>query len=148
MRIVLVEDDHLQAEWIQSELERDFGVDSTRVERVSTEQEFLSRVESLAKKPPDVVVMDVMIRWTDPKPNMSPPPDDVQEGGPFRAGLRCWQHLARRNPRIPIVFYTVLDKTDIERDLPKLDADYLHLQKTADPKALIERVRLITGRRR
>src|SRR6266850_8480467 len=109
MRILIVEDDYLQAEWIYGSLEQ--ALPDAQFDRVSTESEFRSRFDEIANKGPDVVVMDVMLRWADPIPGLDLPPIDVQKEGFYRAGLRCERILARddRTSQVPVILYTVLE---------------------------------------
>jgi CheY-like chemotaxis protein len=139
MRIVLVEDDHLQAARISDALERNFS--NVRVERCSTESSFRDELERLGDDPPDLIVLDVMLRWADPAPDMPARPDDVRQNGYARAGLRCKTLLARdeRTQDIPTVFYTVLDEIDLGEEARETQPAYL--RKEAEPDQLIEIVR-------
>src|SRR5882672_9400242 len=104
--VLLVEDDHLHAGWITEMLQRAFP--SIKIEPIRTENEFYLGIDAIARKPPDVVIMDVMLRWTDPAPEMSTPPPNVQTEGYRRAGLRCAEMLAKRDAtkHIPIILFT------------------------------------------
>ena len=85
------------------------------VKRVVTELEFRNRFEEIATDNPSLILMDIMLRWTN-KHNLVEPPKDVEERGFYRAGLRCEKMLANddRTNRIPIIIYSVLGKEDLE----------------------------------
>ena len=69
-----------------------------KILRISTESEFRNRFEEIASNPPNVAVLDVMLRWSDLGPSVQERPDDVREEGHFRAGLRC-QRMITSDPR-------------------------------------------------
>lgn len=139
MKVLLVEDDYIQEDMITETLERTFT--GIKVEKIRTEAEFYDGIDRIASKPPDVVVMDVMLRWTDPAPNMPTPPDKVQQEGYPRAGLRCADMLAKRDEtkNIPVILFTVLNREDLE--LPKTNNSILYVSKESDLDELINRVR-------
>jgi len=139
-KVLLVEDDYIQAEWITEMLERAFPY--ATVEPMATEAEFYSSIERIASPPgrPDVVLMDVMLPWAYPTPDMSPPPDNVRREGYRRAGLRCAEMLANREAtkNIPVILFTVLTQDDLEA--PTSDS-LLYVSKESEPEELISRIR-------
>lgn len=146
MYIVLVEDDHLQAEWIEARLREAFhGVE---VERISTEQEFYARFEAIAVARPDVFIVDNMLRWTDPKQDMPAPPPEVQVNGFYRAGLRCKDKIIahEQTRHTPIILYTVLDDLDLDQALQDKPPNVIYLRKDSDPEPLIRIIREVTRR--
>jgi CheY-like chemotaxis protein len=141
MNILVVEDDHLQANWIRSSLEE--GFPGATIQQISTEHEFHSRFNEIVVDPPDVVVMDVMLRWADPIPHLEPPPKEVQDEGFYRAGLRCKKMLAQddRTANVPVILYTVLEYVDLEIDLRDSPSNVTHLRKEANSEELFDRIR-------
>lgn len=124
MYVLIVEDDKAQYEFIDKTLKN--MKDVSRVERFSTEREFYDRFEELAADKPDVILMDIMLRWDNPARQMEQPPEKVIREGFYRAGLRCEKMLAddERTANIRVIIYSVLDPEDLpERDgvefLPK-----------------------------
>src|SRR5262245_13291653 len=109
MKILLVEDDYLMTDWLYPKLEEEFP--NAEIDKISTESEFYSRLVSIAVNPPDIILMDVMLRWADPSPDLQSPPREVQEGGFFRAGLRCQRLLSKKTQpnQIPVVLFTTLE---------------------------------------
>ncbi|MEE9294802.1 MAG: hypothetical protein V3W34_07565 [Phycisphaerae bacterium] len=142
MNIVLLEDDHLQADWIRSELVSELGA-SVRV--VRTEMEFREILSEWQEHPPDIVVLDVIVRWTDPRADIPRPPEDVRNG-PARAGIRCGRRFAEYCPNVPIILYTVLDAVDLEADLTGLPERVITLSKEATSTPLINAIGLLLGR--
>ena len=59
--IVVVEDDHLQEALLEDQLQRAFP--AARIETLVTEQEFRERLADFRTDRPDVIIMDVMLRW-------------------------------------------------------------------------------------
>ena len=144
MRVVLVEDDHLQARWVTETLERAFS--HVKVVPVRTEAEFYSIIDGLGSKPPNVIIMDVMLRWTDPAPDMTIPPENVRREGFRRAGLRCVEKLLERDAtkHIPVILFTVRSYGDLES--PPDVENVLYVSKESEPEELINRIRTILSR--
>ena len=132
MYVLIVEDDNSQYDFIKEALQEMKFV--TRNEWMRTESEFNERLEEVAADKPDVIVMDIMLRWTDPAPEMKPPPPEVIRDKFYRAGFRCVKKLGA-NPRtgdIPIIVYSVLE---VPEDLPQR-AGVRFLSKNFDAKEL------------
>src|SRR5262245_16243553 len=129
MYILIVEDDHSQAELIEEALQKEADLNSTiyEIRRVSTESQFRDQLNDIAERNPDVIVMDVMLRWTDPAPDMKAPPDDILKEGCFRAGVRNAWLLAgnESTKRIPVILYTMLEKIDLGDTSELLEVTYL-----------------------
>lgn len=144
MKILLLEDDDLQADSLRSQLER--GFQDVTVDHVQSEREFRTRLASFEDAPPDIAILDMMVRWTDLHVDMAPPPTDVSEGGHHRAGLRC-HHLLRNAPNtcnVPIVLYSVLDPSNYEADVLDGAGPVVTLTKGTDETRLIKVIRGLT----
>ena len=146
LSVLLVEDDHLQAGWITDTLEHAFP--KIKVKPIRTEAEFYYGFDEIVSKPPDVVIMDVMLRWTDPAPDMVTPPDVVRNEGYRRAGLRCVQMLAGQSAtkNIPVILFTVLDRSDLEFETPCNVDNLLYVSKESEPEELINKIRNVLSR--
>lgn len=144
MKILVVEDDHLQAEWIINNLEKAFS--GATINRISTESEFYLKIDHVIKDPPDVIIIDVMLRWTDPGPDMPIPPEEVRMSGFYRAGFRCKSLLANNDitKDIPLILYTVLEYLDLQRDLQDLPEKAVYLAKDSDSTHLVDKIREVT----
>ena len=139
--IVIVEDDHLQEGPLEEYLAS--AVPGADIEALCTEREFRTRLPALRERIPDVVVMDVMLRWTFPAPDAVAPPGDVAAGGYYRAGLRCARLLAD-DPRlagVPVILYTILERNDLQRDGETLPANSTYVGKHTDLDVLSRKVR-------
>ncbi len=145
MYIVLVEDDHLQAEWVESCLEAAFR--GVKVKKISTESEFYLQLDEISDARPDVFIIDVMLRWADPSPTMQEPPKEVKENGFYRAGLRCKEKILENEKarNIPIILYTVLEELDLEKALQDKSPNVAYLRKDSDSEPLIKMIRQVTG---
>lgn len=135
LRILLVEDDHLQSSGVRRALEASVGAN---VETKSTESEFQSDFDAIAANPPQVVVMDAMLRWANPSPSMPSAPEHVLRN-PEGAGLRCARRL-RQDPRtkgVKVILYSVLAEEDFGGTLP---SDVIPLIKENDWQNLIDKV--------
>ncbi|HEV7892635.1 MAG TPA: hypothetical protein VGP08_18625 [Pyrinomonadaceae bacterium] len=143
MYILIVEDDQSQAGLIEAALRNEPDFYSPKIVRISTESQFRARFEEITAKPPDAIVMDVMLRWADPIPDMLPPPEDVQKEGCFRAGLRNAKLLAHdeRTSKIPVILYTMLEKIDLDGMTERRGIAYLPKDSTLDP--LVQAIRAV-----
>jgi DNA-binding NarL/FixJ family response regulator len=142
MHILLVEDDHMQSDFIRQSLLRTFS--DVRIEVIDTEHRLRSSIDQIAANPPDVVIMDVILRWTDPAPEMPLPPVDVKVEGHYRAGFRCQKLLAEHpgTKRIPVIFYTILEAGDMKTRIDEWSSSNVHyLAKNSDLSQLIELIR-------
>lgn len=142
MRILLVEDDPLQAESILASLKAHFA--EIGIHHLSTEQEFRAKLDEIAASPPDLVILDVMLRWTDPSPEMEVPPEEVRREKHYRAGLRCQRLLSERmgDNCPPILLYTILETEDVGI----LPQGVEHLSKSSDLKPLVKRIKELQQR--
>lgn len=141
LRILIVEDDHLQEGPFEEQLQDAFP--DARIETVPTEKEFRQRLAGYRARPPDVVIMDVMLRWDFPTRDAQPPPADVVEGGYHWAGLRCAELMAAdpRLRRTPVVFCTIVERSDLERDGRALPRNSRYVRKSSDLEVLTRIVR-------
>lgn len=114
MRILLVEDDHLQSGPILERLTKEFP--DALVTHLRTECDFRDEMPKLEMDPPDVAIVDVMLPWTRPRAAMVPMPPDVADGGYAEGGLRCARLLKSRptTARVKIIIYSMLDPTDLK----------------------------------
>jgi CheY-like chemotaxis protein len=140
--MLILEDDYLQAEWIQQVITDNFK--GSKTVRISTEHDFdLGRVNAFQ---PDLILIDVMMRWTDPDSDAEMPQEIADEGF-YRAGLRC-ERLLRTygdTEKIPVILYTVLEKADFEVDLENLHPKTRYIEKNSDPTDLIEMIKNLLG---
>jgi CheY-like chemotaxis protein len=146
--IILAEDNFDHATRLRQKLEREFANGETY--RIKTEHEFRSKLEDFVQKPPDVIVLDVMLNWTLAGPNMVDSPDDVSEGGYHRAGFRCIKKLAEHptTQKIPCIIYTVLAHSALDDEFAELPPGMVveYLQKDSEPTRLFNLIRKLTRR--
>jgi CheY-like chemotaxis protein len=140
--IVIVEDDHLQEGPLAEQIRDAFP--QAKIDTVGTEQEFRTRLATYRRNRPDVFIMDVMLRWAYPSPTATAPPPEVAGGGYQRAGIRC-AHLISQDAalrRVPIIYYTILERSDLERDSDQPpDDNTTYVRKSTDPEVLLRRIR-------
>lgn len=139
--LIIVEDDHLQEGPLQEHLSSTIG--NADIDTICTELDFRTRLPALRRRRPDVVIMDVMLRWTFPAPNALPPPADVAADGYYRAGLRCARLLADDPVLsvVPVVLYTILERSDLERDGDALPPNCTYVGKHTVRDVLSRKVR-------
>jgi CheY-like chemotaxis protein len=151
-KILVVENDYLQYEWIYDSLKSSFSFfASYDIERIRTEREFVKNFNNIAEDPPEIIIMDAMLQWTLPSEELEQekPPKEVLAEGHQSAGLRCERRLAddSRTSSIPVIIYTVLERADLEEKLNDLPPHVKHLRKESDPGNLLQQIREAMGRR-
>jgi CheY-like chemotaxis protein len=140
MRVLIVEDDYLQADWLEQILREQFpGVE---IESIRSEQKFYDWLERMKSSAPDLIILDVMLRWTDPGSGI-PAPEEVSKGGYYRAGLRCEKLLRRAEytKSTPVILYTVLEALDLGEEIEKISTQSIYLGKSSDTVPLVETAR-------
>jgi len=144
MKISIVEDDYLQADALREVLGRAFS--NAQIDCISTEERFRSKLgewEAAKQEKPDLVIMDIMLRWTDPAPNMPDPPEDVAREGFRRAGIRCRELMStnKATQNVPVILYSVLEKSDLREELDESDLSMSYMPKNSDTSKLLKRIR-------
>ena len=131
MRIVLVEDDGLYVEALSDAMKSRWP--EVEIRAYSSEQEFRSSLPVIASFNPDIVIIDVVLKWTVPSKSMPNPPPEVIRDGRFRAGIRCRELLAREPATrlTPAILYTVLERKDIQDDLIAIGVPVVHVPKSS-----------------
>jgi CheY-like chemotaxis protein len=126
MKIILVEDDYTQAQFLTRELKAEFP--ESAVTLIGTEKAFRASLEEIANSPPDVFVIDIMLKWTDVGRDREASPPDVRAGKFHRAGFRCVKLLERgeRTKKIPVVLYSMVELTEFTTEARELP-DHVHL---------------------
>ena len=143
MKIVVVEDDPHHAVQIEQWLTE--ALEHASVNIVRTEHEFRANLDALVRERPDLFIIDVMLRWTHPAPDMPPRPPEVASEGFYKAGFRCAELLTARSPAVPIIIYTVLDEADIALWIKRLPPTATYVRKELTAELLLERVRQVTS---
>ena len=138
---VVVEDDHLQESPLADHLAGMYP--DAVVETVTTEEQFRAQLPAMSAAVPDLVLMDVMLRWASPRPGLPTPPEDVVAGGYYRAGLRCARLMLAdsRLQHVPVVLYTILERNDLERDGQTLPPNATYIGKNSELDVLSRHVR-------
>jgi hypothetical protein len=138
---VVVEDDHLQEGPLADHLVGTFP--DAVVKTITTEEQFRAHLPAMRVAVPDLVLMDVMLRWASPRPDMPAPPEDVVTGGYYRAGLRCARLMLDDAclQQVPVVLYTILEHNDLERDGQVLPPNATYIGKNTELEVLSRHLR-------
>lgn len=138
MNAILVEDDYQQSAVLRTLLLSTWP--HMRVETIQTESEFRQQLASIAKSPPHIIIMDLMLRWAGISREgwLIPIPDDVKVGGSRLAGLRCIELLQKSDAtrRIPVILYTIA--LEIKEEYARFPRNVTLIPKTADPDWLLK----------
>lgn len=144
MRVVLVEDNRREAEELERELAEGFRCN---VSTIRTELEFCDRLDELQRNPPDLFIIDVILRWTTPGPGFRAEPDEVRKGGREMGGFRCVERLQDRlsTRGIPIVLYSHFQRFNFEKELQGMPKTVAYAEKRSDPRLLFQTIRTLVG---
>jgi CheY-like chemotaxis protein len=143
-RIVLVEDDPDWEHEAKSALEAGLPA-GFRVDSIETESEFADQLETGAfeRDVPSLFVMDLMLPWDTPRPDMRKAPREVVENGFYHAGVRCQKRLSGSTlAHVPVLYWTIVAKEDLEKDYPIWPGNVEYLEKK-ELAALVNRVKSI-----
>jgi DNA-binding response OmpR family regulator len=145
MRIVIAEDDRIQADQYVGDLSEAFREAAFILFR--TEKEFRDGLESIAMHPPDIVILDIMLRWTDPSLDHHAAPPDVKAGKFHHAGFRCLELLRRgdKTREVPVILYTVVDSAEFKPEVSTLPSNVRMLPKMKTLYNVIAAIREMTG---
>jgi ActR/RegA family two-component response regulator len=131
--ILVIEDDGYQANELKRHLDK-IGA----VKCIPTELDFYKQVKNAPSLPFKVAVVDMMLRWTDPAPDMEMPPPEVSSQGFLIAGLRCCRTLKERG--IHCVIFTALDPNEIPLRVP---GEFEIINKSRGYEALVAYVNAV-----
>ena len=111
-RILLVEDDPVQSEWIAEEVIWKASPDA-EILFFSSEYSFAQglKTQKIQGWRPQYAVLDLLVRFysIEDLAEMSSAPDFSNTPDPIRAGIRCHDELSRECPYIRSVIITVID---------------------------------------
>jgi CheY-like chemotaxis protein len=147
MKILVVEDDHFQAEQILDALGVAFP--DAICKQLDSEHSFYRLVDTIEDDLPDIILMDVMLRWTHPDVEMPIAPDEVLRDKHYRAGFRCQRLLAEREAtrKIKMILYTVLERSDIDKEVRALPPNVTYMRKEANYEPFVRMVRRLISYR-
>lgn len=130
MRILLVEDDHYIERDLISTLVGEHP--NVSIDTIETEREFVESQPAIESYPPDLIILDVMLPWDYPRPDLTLPPDTDDDT--FRlAGVRIYQRL-RDTPclsGIPVIFHSVFDIDSLKEALGDRPSHVLIVPKSS-----------------
>jgi hypothetical protein len=123
LRIVLLEDDPLQAEWIAEEVIWKSFRDA-EIRYIDSEFAFLEGAKngSLLGWKPQFALLDLLTRFYSPGDldNLTIEPDFSNLPDPKLAGIRCLGEISKLSPCTKCAVMTTLDTTKIARTHPKV----------------------------
>lgn len=139
LRFLLVEDNWQHADIVKEWLEDQFS--GSVVRKMRTAKEFHDAFEEIVLDPPDVIILDVMVQYTDAD-DEDLRDEIADEQDMFTAGARCYDKLASRDLAGRAIVYSVIR----EEDLRKQHLDYLlsaYVQKRPDKENLLGAIKRI-----
>jgi len=134
MRLLLIEDNRRYADHLSGKLGR--ALSDSNIVWIETEAEFLDRLPGICSTPPDVVISDIMLKWTTIGDDRPAP------GDAYRGGMRCLQALLQHEAtsKVPIILNSVLSRADVAEELGRLPRNIVYVEKDINTTPLIETV--------
>ena len=135
-RFLVIEDNWDHADTLKEWLEIQFRGAAVRV--MATEKEFQEGIDAIVQDPPDVIILDLMVKYTTVDDTV-PLPTEVTAEGMFTAGAHCYDQLARHNLDDRVILYSLIG----EDGLRKEQLEYLlkvHVQKRPDKDNLMRAI--------
>jgi DNA-binding response OmpR family regulator len=141
MKIISLEDDEPFWDLLKDELETKFP--NVSLQWIRTEADFYDRIGDFVANPPDLFILDVMVKWADPVPEMPEPPENVEREKYYRAGLRCRKRLLERpaTASVPVILLTVLEQVDMDKVAEDIPAGTVFVAKSSDFRELIDAIK-------
>jgi len=141
MKVLLVEDDYLQAESLINDFEEAFK--DIEVRRVKTERQFRSEIQEIESFAPDLIILDIMLRWGAPFSEEQLLPEGMEDIGHWRAGFRCLEIISNSKElyNTPVILHSVLAREDIKEELNGLPKHVLVCRKSPSTEELFKFVR-------
>jgi DNA-binding NarL/FixJ family response regulator len=142
MRFLMVEDNRSYGDMLYDSLSK-IGDVSWLV----SERAFHDDFDLMKAEPPDVAVIDSMLRWDYPR-RPGEQPEHV-ETDLYTAGIRCAQRLwdTKETHHVPVVLYTVIDVQDLLNKVAELPPNITYIPKASDQARVIEAVRKAAAER-
>ena len=148
LRILLVEDEYLFASVIRADVMEEFPSGTVKITILTTESQFNHRFkEGVAAEPVDVVILDVMIRWTSPD-QPEPKSDEALAKGYYTAGIRCLEKLRARKDtaHVPVIIHSNLSREETEQKLEGVSkGDLQIIPKSGDRQPLLKALQTIAN---
>ena len=139
MRVLLIEDNEHHSLCVKDTLESTFK--DTIVAVFKTESEVMESLEQIAREQPHIIILDIILPWCSPSPDMPDLPEDYDDG-PYRAGIRCLKAFLKHDSLkdVPIIVHSVIGSEELS-GLPKeLPPTVLFLPKPLEPERMTETI--------
>ncbi len=143
LKLLLVEDDPIQAEMLISEFEDEFR--DVEIKRIVTEKQFRDEITNIESFAPDLIILDVMIRWANHAQDITVSPEPIEAEGMYRAGFRCLKLISdsKRLYDTPVILHSILQKGDLREELDGLPKHIVVSSKGAPREELFMFVRSV-----
>jgi CheY-like chemotaxis protein len=136
MKVVVVEDDYLQAGMIRDALTSQYS--DIELIDLANEMAFINALPELERDAPDLIILDIMIPWHDPLTRVVAPPQQVDRE-PLRGGIRLLREIRNRSQlaSVPVIVHSALAWHDVENDLAVRPDHVVFVHKRQEPSDLM-----------
>ena len=138
MRVILIEDNLYHSERVKKCLEDTF--EDVAISILRTEHDVFINIDNIAEGWTDIIILDVILPWCKIDYDMPELPIDYDDGGPYRAGIRCLKAFINHTKikKIPIIVHSVVDP-EILKEFPNgLPSNVIFLRKPLLPETMAE----------
>lgn len=137
-KILLVEDDYLYEEFVTQKI-REVRRNTT-IQVIVTESDFRNSLDDIVNHPPDAIIMDCMLPWENPKPNPSDRPQEVEQEGVTRAGIRCIGLLRDKGVSVETILFSALPEEELKDEINALPRSVTFQSKNTDILPFLKKV--------
>jgi predicted nucleotide-binding protein len=145
MKIMIIEDDPYTKSAIRDVFEEFFPNSELNV--LSSVSELKRALDDglLTVNPPDLIVVDMILRWSRPAPHMPEIPVELQPYEMSRAGFKCIELLRATSGGgpIPVILHTMLTAEELRGELRIAGPNVYHVVKDENPQPLVNVMRRI-----
>ena len=144
MRIILIEDDHLQEEPILNQLRAGLAKHGeVRIRKYQTASDFEAVLEDIAGWNPDVFVIDIMLPLNSPDELSDMSQEEIGElEETSDGGFVCLQMILEeeRLASTAVFLFSVLEEGELKDELQGLPANVRFMRKESDLRGLIAEI--------
>lgn len=142
LKLLIVEDDPFAAAGLKSEFEREFREVETRL--ITSESQFQEDFKHIEQFEPDLIMLDIMLRWSNARINRSlTMPREIKSTSFYRAGFRCLKLLSQSEllKDAPVIIHSILGRDELSEELKDLPMNVFASEKSESKMELMMYVR-------
>jgi CheY-like chemotaxis protein len=142
LKLLIVEDDPFAAAGLRSQFKTEFR--EVEIKVVTSESQFLEDFKYIEQFEPDLIMLDIMLRWSNARINRSlAMPREIKSTSFYRAGFRCLKLLSESEglKDVPVIIHSILGRDELTEELKDLPVNVFASEKSESQMKLFMYVR-------